>query len=140
MWEPWGSGVVYGPKRIENRSWRREVPEGGLVVAMHTSKRRMKHAEMMDVGRLWPELLAYHTRTPLGSVIGLVRFDAIVRPTEPPALGDPWTHPDSPWCWVVGDVWVFAYPVPCRGRQMLWRVPPEVMRAMRVQSGQMELL
>lgn len=33
--QPYASAIAYGPKRIENRLWRRAVPPGGLWVGLH---------------------------------------------------------------------------------------------------------
>lgn len=44
--QPYASAIAYGPKRVENRPWRRRVPPGGMWVGLHA-------------GQLWgnPDLL-----------------------------------------------------------------------------------
>jgi hypothetical protein len=46
----------------------------------------------------------------------------------PPFNPPPWGSPDSPWWWHLADVEVLAEPVPCKGKQGLWRWQPEVQR------------
>lgn len=84
--QPYASAIAVGPKRIENRPWRRRVPPGGLWVGLHAGKQPYDRAEdlvtLWRVG-VWPEVPRL-ADMPFGAMLGAVRVAEIVRhPNEP---------------------------------------------------------
>lgn len=61
--QPYASAIAVGPKRIENRPWRRRVPPGGLWVALHAGKGLFNDAA--GLVRVWREVSAV-TGQPFG--------------------------------------------------------------------------
>ena len=54
-----------------------------------------------------------------GAIVGIVEVLDCVRVSEAPP--SPWV--EGPWCWVLANPRPHAVPVPCRGLQMLFKVP-----------------
>lgn len=42
---------------------------------------------------------------------------------------NPWAF--GPWCWVLTDIVRLEQPIPCKGAQGLWELPPDVLEAVR---------
>lgn len=118
--QPWATCIVEGPKRWENRSWRREVPDGGLFLALHAGLARTRLLEWNTAHEKWPGLA--ESKTPTGAILGIARIDRIV-PVEG-ANGDPWAF--GPWCWHIDSVWKLSTPYLWRGHQGLREIPVEV--------------
>jgi len=53
--------------------------------------------------------------------------------TSPAALNSPWAAGGPMWAWPLQDVLVLKQPIPCRGAQRLWFLPPAVESELRVQ-------
>lgn len=115
--QPWGQAILESNKRVENRSWRLQLPpegEGGRWIGLHFGARwDARGAEVVQ--RLAPGLIL---RREHPGIYGAIRIDACVSVEERP--DDPWAC--GPWCWVIGEVVWLPEPVLCGGRQGLWRV------------------
>jgi hypothetical protein len=133
--QPWCAAIVYGTKRVENRSWTVPPAMIGATVALHAGKSvdvgaRAPAGEDMPVED-WP--LAF------GAVIGTARIAGchpvykICNPTGVPAtVCTPW----SIWGqahWLLADVRPLAEPVPCKGALGLWNLPEDVEAAATAQ-------
>lgn len=125
---PWDQAIVRGPKRVENRDWK---PPAALL---KPGERLAIHA-----GRKWDAGFdAYNSEwtppteseCPSGVVVGVATLDAVhdVKGCDVcmtcAICNDPWTVGD--FGWVLKGVVALAEPVPCRGAQGLWTLPPEV--------------
>lgn len=51
--QPFATAIALGPKRVENRPWRRRIPPGGLWVALHAGKGLYDRAGLLV--RVWQE-------------------------------------------------------------------------------------
>lgn len=136
--QPYASAIAIGPKRIENRPWRRTLPAGGEWVALHAGRTLYEgqssddlHAQMVECGWTDCPLLG---DLPRGVLLGVMHVDAIVwhrgqdvqieAPFDQRSRRvemDPWAF--GPWCWCIDAVHTLAQPIPCRGMQGLWPVP-----------------
>lgn len=136
LWQPFGSLIVVGSKKIETRSWNTNI-RGGIGV--HASKKRDSLSlELMDTQEFQDGLRAYDTTgrgktwitdiaLTFGCVIGTVEIiDSVPieqlygtkydTPHER-AFGD-WTP--GRWGWVLRNPVLFEEPIPARGAQGFW--------------------
>lgn len=105
----------------------------GLWLAIHAG-RKWDDEGAAFVERLWPGINA----TPVAEegIVGLARVVEIADVDKIHAIGTPEYVAARPWasgpeCWVLADVRALAEPIPCRGAQGLWRVPPAVETYLR---------
>ncbi|MEV1003321.1 hypothetical protein [Nonomuraea sp. NPDC050202] len=130
VWNPWAWAIALGGKDVENRT-RGTRHRGELAI----------HA-----GKPWDEYGAADPRiiAAAGQFVGpLLRderfvFGAIVAVAD---LVDVVRDSSSPWAapgqchWLLANVRPIAEPVPCRGWQNVWDVPPDVEALVRAQLG-----
>lgn len=133
--QPWANAIVYGTKRVENRTWDAPRWVIGQIVAIHTSKKPDVSARP-PAGESWPMDHRMH----LGAVIAIAKVAGCHHATSCPRHeeGAPW-----PLCtawsargqfhWELADVRPLAEPVPCKGALGLWRLPDDVEKAVRAQ-------
>lgn len=124
--QPWAFSICLLGKRVENRTWKPWCPIG-TYLAIHAGKK----TDWEAVNDLRREGLAVPDRMPLGQIVGVARLaDVIDRQIDGPPPGqEMWFS--GPWGWVLDHV-VPIQPVPCKGRQGLWRLPEEVLAEVRV--------
>lgn len=115
LWRPWDQAILRAGKRIENRPWKRPSIAGRLI-AIHAGERYDK------AGRSWMMRNGLYTppkdlRSPKG-IVGVMRVRRFITSSD-----DPWFV--GPFGWELYDVKEID-PVPCKGAQGLWTVPPDV--------------
>lgn len=120
---PWAYAVAHLGKPVENRSWACPLAPGSLI-AIHAGRRFDKDAAN------WIQQRGYECppdeEQPTG-IVAIVRFVGNVT-----ALDSPWFF--GPIGWRLDEV-VPINPVPCSGQQGLWRVPDDVLPAVRLAYG-----
>lgn len=119
--QPWASAVVRLGKDVENRTWT--TPYRGLL-AIHAGK---------GVDSSAPPRLAeaLEQRLPSGCVVAVVELYDIVRDSR-----SEWAR-EGEYHWLLRNVRELVVPVPCVGRQMLFKLPVDVERAV---SGDIALI
>ena len=141
LFEPWATLCVVGKKQLETRSWG--TPYRGPL-AIHASKtfpvwcRELYHKEPYKsaLSGALPALAVNQ----LGCIIGTVELVACY-PTNPSmwpleyskqeeAFGD-FTH--GRVMWQLTNPRRLERPIPCRGYQGIWTVPPETAMAIALQ-------
>lgn len=146
--QPWASLIVLGLKDIENRRW---VPPAAAMrqpLYIHAGK-QWDHGGFRTAVELAGEaFLRDREAYPLGAVIGRVTLADHHTSVACVRLGRlAHVHPDGPYeCsrWAMGgnggmSHWCLANPVPlpepvpCRGFQKLWTLPPEVAERVTAQ-------
>jgi hypothetical protein len=137
MTQPWASLVALGHKRVETRSWQ-TINSSFSTIAVHAAKGFPAYArEFAEEERALGRLPA---RLPFGAVVAVARV-LDCRRTEAVAgtlsglerrLGD---YSWGRWAWMLGEVYALAEPVPCRGALGLWRLPEDVLEAVRAQRS-----
>jgi hypothetical protein len=117
---PWPILIARGIKKIENRTWS---PEGRLLpgewFAVHAGKKYDDRCSPM-AQRLGVDLEIFFDKK-LGAeahIVAVARYAGVVTTSE-----DPWFF--GPVGWVLDQV-VPLEPIPCKGAQGLWPVPPAV--------------
>lgn len=146
LWQPWATLVMVGAKQIETRSWR--TPYRGALL-IHASQKTSR--ELIELCHEEPFRTALHAagftrwqQLPRGVVLGSVQLvdcrliADIERVPEP--LDDrpgcsmlPPVYPESAFGdyapgrfgWRLADPSPFSTPIPARGRQQLFDIPPE---------------
>ncbi len=112
---PWAWGIIHGPKRIENRSWRTHY-RGRLLI--HASKSRQFLHDAWPPSEDRPKESAFV----FGALIGQVELIDCVPVAE--VESDPFAS--GPWCFVLSNPQPFE-PIPWKGQVGLFRVPDEVV-------------
>jgi hypothetical protein len=126
--EPYASAIVYGPKRIENRTWGNSRLQGE-VLAIHAAKRRWNptEGELEAIRNLWPEV-PVPERMQSGCIIGTARIKEVCRKTNARVRDDPWCT--GPVCWVLHMVSSLQVPIYCQGNKGLWELDKDIARQM----------
>jgi hypothetical protein len=122
LWQPWAHAVARLGKRIENRPWKPWPSVVGRVIAIHAAA-KVDPAEEERAAR-WIRLtvgvwVPLSSALPRGAIVATARVTGSVA-----ASADPWFV--GPYGWTLDEVVALPAPVPCRGAQGLWTVPPEV--------------
>jgi hypothetical protein len=138
IWQPWAACIAHGPKRVENRTWRPPLRwRLPFDLAIHAAARRRVREESEELDGIefdWPEArTAPLDRGCVIAVASVVGFRLVKRGLLLPADADPWET--GPVCWDLDNVRTLAEPVPCRGEQGLWTLPPEVERKVLAMEG-----
>lgn len=134
LWQPWAWLVASGHKGIENRppgfSFKSFRGDFWIHAGAGSNEGALEDAWLSARG-LCDELLGEAFVLPVlpdlvfGSIIGRATITGILEPTgtmfhKP---GVPWHFPDQ-YGFVVENARALATPVPCRGYQGFWSVPP----------------
>jgi len=123
---PWPSAILYGSKRIENRSWKPWESVIGQYIAIHAGvKYDDEAANWMREEGLYDA--PYSKSCPIG-IVGLVRVTGFYDDTTVIPDDDPWWF--GPVGWKLADPIAFDDPIPCRGTQGLWRVPEAINKTL----------
>lgn len=133
--QPWASAIVFGEKRIENRTWRpHQILSGPFAIWIHASGtieeiHPHEHAGLDEFRRAHPELrwpdFCKWVLAPTSVILGAAVVDRVVE--APPAGQESWWA--GPLAWVLRDVVPLSEPVRASGRLSLWRPAPEVQAA-----------
>lgn len=126
IYQPWATLIAEGFKEYETRPWR--TPYRGLL-AIHAGKtgKYLDEARVLEEEVGVPEELRY----PVGAILAIATLGTVVSTElhsprrEEIALGD-WSR--GRFAWRLDDVRKLKSPVPCRGYQNLWDVPPDALR------------
>jgi len=111
--QPWAWAIIFGPKRIENRTWK-TFYRGPL--AIHAGKSKSHLSETLNDGTATPPDLTF------GAFLGVVELVDCVPVNEAPA--DPFA--EGPYCWLLEDPKPLPKPLPWRGAQLLWKAPEQI--------------
>lgn len=149
--EPWASALVYGCKRIENRTWVPPEVIRGEMIALHTSKQSLGSKQVReDAAELREaELFDFDTeRARLGHIIGVAQVAGVVVNDPNEGTGWWWFTDETrafaetlavtidqrwliPGCvgWILSEVHELATPVPARGMLGCWKLSPDIEAA-----------
>ncbi len=125
LFQPWAACIVWGPKRVENRSWG---PFGYGPTFLGTGKQRrwfLVHAGLKPDTIARPPAWPPHADV-RGALIGLARISHLVHHVDELPLDQrPWFR--GPIGWVLDRVVPLLAPVPAKGAQKFWRVSPSIV-------------
>lgn len=128
--QPWAWLIAQGHKPIENRTWKPPASAVGGYLAIHAGKKFDPGEVRSDFQWAWINALPRHVgafqsalmerlASECGSIIAVARLTGWID-----ASASPWFF--GPIGWTLADV-VAIDPVPCRGAQGLWTLPPDVL-------------
>lgn len=133
--QPYATAIARFGKRTENRGWPAPADMVGGRLAIHAGQ------QWMPPPADWPpaKLPGYDPATyPFGVVVAVARLAWCCTAA---IAGDPWCECDA-WAmedqyhWGLADVVVLPEPVPCRGFQRIWTLPPDVAAKVAAQLDQ----
>ncbi|MFZ1125997.1 MAG: ASCH domain-containing protein [Candidatus Baltobacteraceae bacterium] len=114
--QPWAWAILYGGKRVENRTWYTSF-RGRIFIHAGLTVDREAFEGLEDVIRAVP---APRPPAVCGALIGLATIvDCVEAHRVPPHLRD-WVT--GPWCLILDDVVSLEAPFPLRGRLGLFPV------------------
>jgi hypothetical protein len=146
---PWDRAILYGNKRVENRTWPCPPSARGKPIALHAGQTYDEDgAQWMHRKKLFDPYAAQvlfnphaEHRIAIGCIVGVATVAAVagVRDVLPHhltehqkrILASRWFM--GPYGWLLADVRALREPVPCKGHQRLWTVPPDVERRVMAQ-------
>lgn len=137
LYTPWAGAVAIGAKCVENRPWAPPKPLIGNLLAIHAGLHHDKAAEAAfrdgPFTRLLPVpyqdipqakgCIVAVTRV-IGSVYGF--RELALHEFERRGMADQYPWFFGPYGWLLEQTVLLKEPVPCRGFQRVWRLPPEV--------------
>lgn len=134
LWRPWPAAILYGGKRVENRTWTPPREMIGQDIAIHAGQRVDDGAvrAVRFSGCVGADLLPGPTGiVAVVRLVGWIDERAQPRTCADVSAEDARCVADSVWFehqvgWVLDRVRPLAEPVPCRGAQGLWTVPDDV--------------
>ncbi len=160
VWQPWAFALACGAKPVENRTWPPPARALGQQIAIHAGKEidRGGIDAFKEIARhpavkpLLPKglTLAVMPRSAIvsvGELVGALQVEgglagAVVGELSAAdrerILASPWTC--GPWAWLFAEMRRLAHPVPCRGAQGLWVLPPELERRVLAEIRRVTLI
>ena len=132
--QPWLYCITNLDKRVGNRTWKPPVWALGTTIALHASKKKDNKIGIREATHLAGVDLV-EVVMPLGAIVGTAVLAGYVTEETIPAK-DKWFF--GPFGWVLDDVELLNWPVPCRGFLGLWQVE-EVVEAKMWPVGQLLL-
>lgn len=125
--QPWATLLARGIKKHETRTWN-TLHRGPLIIHAGKAKiivpRRVMLLLAKTLGTRYPVL-------PMGAIVGIfnvynsrpIMSDDLREMTEREILLGDWQTSRFAW---MGSLHRTMHPIPCRGRQGLWNIPPEL--------------
>jgi hypothetical protein len=123
---PWAHAIAHFGKDVENRSWM--PPEHIDRILIHAGKAWSPTGSgyLRELG--FGEIEDYDPATSAIVAVADVAYACDAARRNAPCGCGRWAAAGQ--ChWRLGTVWTLAEPVPCAGRQGLWRPAPEVLEA-----------
>ncbi|MGH8027225.1 MAG: hypothetical protein ACREO0_10915 [Pseudoxanthomonas sp.] len=114
---PWAWAIVASTKRIENRTWKADYIVGKRI-AIHAGAKVDERA-CVQIENFHGSVLPASARD-MG-IVGTAIVTGFVTRSH-----DRWFC--GPIGWTLEDVIRLPEPIPCKGAQGLWNIPPDVLR------------
>lgn len=118
---PWDQAILYGSKRIENRSWVLPLKYWNQVIALHAGKKYDSDSLFTIVKNGYNP--PSENESPIG-IVGAFIVDKVIIHDE--TVSDPWFF--GPYGWHIRKVFAFSKDkiIKYRGKQGLWIVEKEI--------------
>jgi hypothetical protein len=121
--QPWAWAILSAGKRIENRTWKPPEWAVGSVIALHAGG----VLEEEGAALLRRRGFAVPDELPRAAIVGTARIAGVI--TAP--VDDPWW--EGPVGWVLSEVMQLPEPIPCPGKQGLWKLPDETAKLIGIE-------
>lgn len=122
LWRPWPYAIFHPDllKDVENRDWHLWESVVGQRVAVHAGLRYDREAEAAIYEVFGHEVDTMSRLNAAGCIIGTVVFLQSIENSP-----SRWASPGKKH-WPITEARALPEPIPCRGAQGLWNVPPEI--------------
>ncbi|MEV0236794.1 ASCH domain-containing protein [Nonomuraea sp. NPDC050786] len=130
VWHPWAWAITANLKPVENRGW---ATRHRGEIAIHAGK------PWDEIGAADPRIIAAagqlagpvlpDERFVFGAIVAVADLVNVVQDSS-----SPWAEPGQVH-WLLANIRPLAEPVPCRGWQNIWDVPPDVEALVRAKLG-----
>jgi len=132
VWPPWSDAIAYGDKDVENRPWPAPPWITGVEIAVHSGL-QVDHRAVPPRGKSWPSPHLPHIQRVRGAVIAVAvvagcHHESQCRRSPCSAWGAA-----GEYHWELAGCRPLREPVPARGFQRLWRLPPAAAQKVRDQ-------
>ncbi len=146
LWQPHAWAVAHAGKDVENRVWRPPENLLGKVIAIHAGKRVDERVIGEMQAGAWYHVSGKCVLCPdakeitRGAIVAVATLGGVL------AHQDNQAPPIYPWyCgegygWVLRGTIALPTPLPCRGAQGLWNVPPDLLDKIRDQLAKVDEL
>ncbi len=144
IWQPWAGFIAAKMKQYETRSW--PTSHRGEI-AIHSARIGDDEFAFDDAHQhqLHEKLIALPNAVlaARGAIIALATLEDCLRTEQiEPVLVAEERYAElhlgdflrGRYAWKMGNVRVLDHPVPCRGKQGVWRVPPMIEKIVRDES------
>jgi hypothetical protein len=119
LWRPWDLLIARGLKKIENRPWQPgRALQPGDRFAIHAGK-HFDETCIPKAQHLGVPIAFFSGKWAESAVVAVVTFAGVVTTSD-----DDWFT--GPFGWILESPVILDRPVPCRGYQGLWTLPPLV--------------
>lgn len=130
IWQPWAWAIGADLKPVENRTRAtRHRGEIAIHAGKHWDEAGAWDWRIMEAARSEEPLKPDDWRFVFGAILAVADLVDVTRDAS-----SPWAEPGQVH-WLLANVRPLGEPVPCRGWQNVWEVPPEVEAAVRAQLG-----
>jgi hypothetical protein len=118
--QPYVDSIVYGTKRIENRSWPLPAAYTGTPILLHSAKANDRRAIHNGIR---PETDVR------GAILAVITFPSYHRDGDDCTPNCAFWGQDQVFHWQIADVTPLPMPVPAKGQQQFWTPTPDVLAA-----------
>lgn len=116
LWQPWAWAIAAGHKKVENRGFAPKFMIGERF-AIHAGK-TYDPAVLVEICREFA--IEMPNKMVTSAIVAVATLEEIVTRSN-----DPWFV--GPYGLVLRDVVAINPPVPCKGAQGFWEIPPDVL-------------
>lgn len=118
--QPWADSIVYGTKRIENRSWPLPAAYTGTPILLHSAKTGDRRAVLNGI---LPETDVR------GAILAVITFPSCHYDGDDCGPNCSFWGHDQVFHWQIADVTPLPMPVPAKGQLGFWTPNPAVIAA-----------
>lgn len=118
------------PKTVENRDYPLPPEAIGVYIALHAG-RTYDHNGAFWIEQLTGIIPPSAQQCVQGSIVAVARLTHCFDAKAPHPLQSRWVS--GRYLWVLSDLVTLRKPVPCRGAQYLWSLPPDTLNTVRTQ-------
>lgn len=132
LWEPWASAMALGFKANETRGQRTHI-RGDVVICAAQRAMTKSDKEILAATMKLPDgyVMPYGCAVAVVEIYDCVRAEDIRKTLSPQerALGD---YADGRFVWLTRNVRRLSEPVPVKGKQGFFFLPPDVEQLVRI--------
>lgn len=134
--QPWAHAIAHLGKDVENRGWS-TAWRGSIAIAACAYRPDADFAHAVETVKDLTDEDLPGKKIAYGAVVAIADLTGMHHADRCRGRCSPWAQPDQ-FHWGLIDVRALAEPVPCKGRQRLWRLPADVERAITDQFARAE--